>query len=98
MRHGEGEFHWPSGSCYRGMHALDERNGFGILYSNTGRVRFKGNWKDGKGHGKGEYHWEDGHYHSGMYENGKAQGEGKFLHEDSWHSSHYVSILKKFHD
>ena len=74
------------------MHALDERNGFGILYSNTGRVRFKGNWKDGKGHGKGEYHWEDGHYHSGMYENGKAQGEGKFLHEDSWHSSHYVSI------
>ena len=78
MRHGEGEFHWPSGSCYKGMHALDERNGFGVLYSNTGRIRFKGNWKDGKGHGKGEYHWEDGHYHTGLYENGKAQGEGMY--------------------
>ena len=30
------------------------------------------------------------------YEN-EAQGEGKFLHEDSWHV-HIMCRLKKFHD
>jgi hypothetical protein len=45
-------------------------------------VIYTGEWKGNVRHGHGVQIWPDGAKYEGSWENGKANGKGKFIHVD----------------
>ena len=65
MMHGEGILYFPNGKIeYQGEWALDEPNGWGVLYSRTNDehvwLRYEGYMQNAEMHGRGKLVFMDG--------------------------------------
>ena len=54
----------------------NEPKGKGIIYYNNGKIKYEGNFINGKKEGNGKYYWEDGQHYIGQFNNGLRHGKG----------------------
>ena len=57
-------------------------HGKGILYDKNGKIRYDGEYVNGKFEGIGKYYYDDGNYYIGQWKNGLGNGEGVLYFKD----------------
>lgn len=77
-----GEWIFPEGK-YHGDLSVDKRHGNGVLTYNekdsNRRIKYIGQWKDGKRCGWGTLYFSNGDRYEGEFKNDNYHGEGKFI-------------------
>ena len=66
MKHGYGEFHWQTGSIYKGHYHQDVKQGFGEMFWADGSI-YKGFWENGVQSGLGLMIFQDGMKKAGFF-------------------------------
>lgn len=77
MANGKGTFIDSEGSTYDGDWCDDLQHGYGCETWSQGKIKFEGNYVQGKKNGQGRYEWADGSFYEGEFFNSVFQGEGK---------------------
>ncbi|MDR3094415.1 MAG: hypothetical protein LBU62_07250, partial [Bacteroidales bacterium] len=89
---GEGYELYQNGQKYAGYFENNLPNGFGTLYNESGKMIFKGQWKNGIAvRGEGELTYQDGQIYFGEFNNRIPHGQGtlydssgKIIHKGQW--------------
>lgn len=79
MANGYGTFVDSQGSTYEGEWMDDLQHGYGCETWSQGKIKFEGNYMQGKKNGKGRYEWQDGSYYEGEFVDSMFHGEGKYI-------------------
>ena len=80
--HGDGVFVQVSnGSMYDGQWFEDEMHGTGTEIWEEGRMRYSGDFVQGKKTGQGVFEF-DGHTYEGEFEDGQFHGQGKYTNPE----------------
>lgn len=84
--HGQATITWEDGSSFTGTYRDGKRSGYGVYnYAPNDvylRVKYEGDWKDGKKCGKGRLSWFVGDFYEGDWSEGKRHGFGVFQWAD----------------
>ena len=76
----EKKIYYEDGSYYIGQVNNDEPNGKGSKYDKNGRIKYKGDFINGKMGGNGQYYFENGDYYIGQMKNDLIDGYGKIYY------------------
>lgn len=79
---GMGVFVDTNGSMYEGMWQDDQQHGYGTESWNYNKIKFTGEFIEGKKTGKGRFEFEGGYY-EGDFVDGQFHGFGKYYFADT---------------
>ena len=77
MANGRGTFIDSKGSTYDGEWLNDQQHGYGRETWDQGRIKFEGQYYQGKKNGRGRYEWADGSFYEGDFVDSVFTGQGK---------------------
>lgn len=79
---GYGVFIDVSGNMYKGEWVNDQQHGMGTESWNFDRIKYVGEFREGKKTGQGKFEF-DGGYYEGEFEDGKFHGQGRYYFADT---------------
>jgi len=68
MANGKGTFIDAQGSTYTGDWIDDLQDGYGVETWEGGKIKFTGQYSQGKKNGEGRFDWADGSYFQGNFQ------------------------------
>lgn len=78
MANGHGSFVNSQGSTSVGDWIDDQQHGFGKETWEQGKIKFEGEYREGKKMGRGRYEWADGSYYEGDFLDSQFSGQGVY--------------------
>lgn len=83
MANGQGVFIDNQGSTYEGQWEDDLQHGAGCETWQEGKIKFAGEYVQGRKEGQGRYDWADGSHFEGTFVNSMFEGQGVYYFAES---------------
>jgi len=75
---------YPNGEIYYGEILNGLKNGKGTEYYKNGKIKYAGDWVNGKFEGYGDYYYEEGEFYKGQWKNNLRHGKGIHYYKNGY--------------